>query len=330
MNSSNITKTYYHRLWKERISMQQVNCCETMQPDTLNQSSNEVNLSLSGNVEIIYIAVCMVNGVSSLAAILGNFAVLGAIWPTASLHSPSHIFLFGLALSDFGVGLFVQPMFIVFLVIHLKTAMYNAHYWNLFRFAQAVFVAATALTLTGVSVDKLMALTFHLKYNAVLTIKRACIVLFLIWIASIGYGSTLLFSRRLHRDLNIVIFTSCLVVNSVTYLVIYRIARRHHLQIHKQAQILAQPGNGNLNMKTYRKSVISMLFIFILFLICYVPYLFIRVYSHFAPWSPIQIGLALRLSAVIVYFNSCLNPLIYCWRMRELRRGMKNFLKTLC
>ena len=150
-----------------------------MQPDTLNQSSKEVNLSLSGNLEIIYSAVCMANGVSSLAAILGNFAALGAIWRTASLHSPSHIFLFGLALSDFGVGLFVQPMFIVFLVIQLKTATYNAHYWNLFRFVQAVFVAATALTLTTVSVDKLMALTFHLKYNAVLTIKRACIALFL-------------------------------------------------------------------------------------------------------------------------------------------------------
>lgn len=310
--------------------MQQVNCCETMQPDTLNQSSNEVNLSLSRNLEIIYIAVCMVNGVSSFAAILGNFAALGAIWRTASLHSPSHIFLFGLALSDFGVGLFVQPTFIALLVIQLKTAMYNAHYWNLFIFAQAVFVAATALTLTTVSVDKLMALTFHLKYNAVLTIKRACIVLFLIWIASIGYGSTLLFSRRLHRDLNIVIFTSCLVVNSVAYFVIYRIARRHQLQIHKQAQVLAQPGKGNLNMKNYRKSVISMLFIFILFLICYVPYIFIRVFRHFVPRNPIQIGLALRLSAVIVYFNSCLNPLIYCWRMRELRRGMKNFLKTLC
>ena len=316
--------------WKERISMQQVNCCETMQPDTLNQSSKEVNLSLSGNLEIIYSAVCMANGVSSLAAILGNFAALGTIWRTASLHSPSHIFLFGLALSDFGVGLFVQPMFIVFLVIQLKTATYNAHYWNLFRFVQAVFVAATALTLTTVSVDKLMALTFHLKYNAVLTIKRACIVLFLIWIASIGYGSTLLFSRRLHRDLNIVIFTSCLVVNSVAYFVIYRIARRHRLQIHKQAQVLAQPGKGNLNMKNYRKSVISMLFIFILFLICYVPYLFVRVFTHFALWNPIQIGLALRLSVTIVYFNSCLNPLIYCWRMRELRRGMKNFLKTLC
>lgn len=70
--------------------MQQVNCCETMQPDTLNQSSNEVNLSLSGNVEIIYIAVCMVNGVSSLAAILGNFAALGAIWRTASTFPFAH------------------------------------------------------------------------------------------------------------------------------------------------------------------------------------------------------------------------------------------------
>ena len=120
--------------------------------DALNQSSNQANLSLSGNYAIIYIAICTVNGASSLIAILGNFTALGSIWRTASLHSPSHIFLFGLALSDFGVGLFIQPTFIAFLVIEFKTAMYNVHDWNLFRFAKAVFVSTTALTLTTVSV----------------------------------------------------------------------------------------------------------------------------------------------------------------------------------
>ena len=298
-------------------------------PTIHNRTSNGVQLVMQESDVILYTAICGINGVFSLTALLGNFVALGAIWRSSSLHIPSNVFLFGLAMSDFGVGLIVQPTFLALLVIEFTTEEYVINAWTAFRSIQAILVSATILTLTSVSVDRFIALTFHLKYQAIVTIKRASGILCLIWIASITYGLTLVSSELLHNTLSIVVFSSCLVVNSFVYLVIYRIARRHLSQIQAQEQVQAQQINGASNFSRCRKSVVNMFLLFLLFLLCYVPYIFVRVYINFADWNPTYVTFSLRLSAALVYLNSSLNPLVYCWRMRELRVGMKNFLKAL-
>ena len=301
-------------------------------PSIQNQTSTEIRLFIQGSDAILYSIVCTINGVFSLTALLGNFVALAAIWRTSSLHTASNVFLFGLALSDFGVGLIVQPSFLALLVIEFTTKTHLKKAWAAFRSTQAVFVFATVLTLTLVSVDRVIALTFHLRYQTIVTFKRALSVLPFIWIVSIGYGLMIVFSASLHRWLSFALFPSCLVVNSFAYLIIYRIARRHHNDIHAQEQIQGQQGNhdGTLNMSRYRKSVISMFLLFVLFVLCYFPYIFLRVYTNFANWSPVHVAFALRLSASLVYLNSSFNPLLYCWRMRELRVAMKRFVKALC
>jgi len=47
------------------------------------------------------------------AALVGNFAILVAIWKTPVLHSPANILLSSLAVSDFGAGLIAQPLIIL-------------------------------------------------------------------------------------------------------------------------------------------------------------------------------------------------------------------------
>lgn len=56
--------------------------------------------------------VCAINAIMCLASLLGNAVVLSAIWKTPSLHFAEHILLGSLALTDFAVGLVVQPLFI--------------------------------------------------------------------------------------------------------------------------------------------------------------------------------------------------------------------------
>ena len=179
-----------------------------------------------------------------------------------------------------------------------------------------------------------MALTLHLKYHAVVTIKRACTVLFINWIASIGYGSTPIFRTATPKSyLCHIDFLPGYKLNDILCYLPYCTSTSVTNPKSCARLILAQPGNGNLNMKHYRKSFIARFSFSFYFLkpLCYVPYLFMRVDNfYFAHWNSIQTVLALRLSAVMVYLHSSRNPLFYCWRMRELRRGMKSFLKTLC
>ena len=285
-------------------------------------NSNQSNNPSSESYAEFYDAVCALNAVFSLTAFAGNFLVLGAIWSTPTLHKPTNILLLGLSLSDLAVGLIVQPMFIVRIIWKV-----NWEYRQVFRSTQAFFVSATILTLTSVSVDRCLALILHLRYVAVVTVKKTILVLCLIWLASMVYVATFLIDEELHRSVSFFAIALCIVVTTSMCSTIYRICRRHRIQI--QSQSLADQPEA-FEMKRYRKSLITMMVLLILLISCYSPYICIRAVAYYADWpsSPFRTFM-LRLSATLVYLNSSINPVIYCWRVPAIRGAMKQFWKSL-
>ena len=274
-----------------------------------------------------YIVFCVLNALFSLTAFAGNFLVLGAIWRTPSLHQPINILLFGMSLSDLGVGLIIQPMFVAVVTYEVSTGRYPSDLWMMFRPIQAVFVSATLLTLTSVSVDRCLALLLHLKYVAMVTVKKTIIVLCVIWVTSIMYGLTVIIDRDMHRVIVVCVVVLCIVVNVSTYSTIYRICRRHRIQIQNQAQVQQDP--EALDLKRYKKSLITMIVLLILLILCYFPYIFTRAVAHSANWSPSYRSLMVRWSASLVYLNSSVNPLVFCWRLPGMRIAMKEYLQSL-
>ena len=261
------------------------------------------------------------HGLRSKCCVLDE-VVLGAIWSTPTLHKPTNILLLGLSLSDLAVGLIVQPMFIVCIIWKV-----NWEYRQVFRSTQAFFVSATILTLTSVSVDRWLALILHLRYVAVVTVKKTILVLCLIWLASLVYVATFLIDEELHRSVSFFAIALYIVVTTSMCSTIYRICRRHRIQI--QSQSLADQPEA-FEMKRYRKSLITMMVLLILLISCYSPYICIRAVAYYADWpsSPFRTFM-LRLSATLVYLNSSINPVIYCWRVPAIRGAMKQFWKSL-
>ena len=288
-----------------------------------NQSNNST--SESESYAEFNDAVCVLNAVFSLTASTGNFLVFGAIWSTPTLHKPTNILLLGLSLSDLAVGLIVQPLFIVVLIYEVSREKYPV-LRQVFIFTQAFFVSATILTLTAVSVDRCLALLLHLRYVAVVTVKKTILVLWLIWLASVVYAVTFLTDNGLHRSVSFFVVALCIVVNKLTCSTIYRICRRHRIQIQKQ-ELPNQP--EAFDMKRYRKSLFTMIVLLILLIICYTPYICIRALIAFTNWplSPRRTFM-LRWSAFLVYLNSSINPLVYCWRMPTMRVAIKQFWKS--
>ena len=145
----------------------------------------------------------------------------------------------------------------------------------IFRFIQAIFICATILTLTLVSVDRCLALILHLRYVAVVTVKKTILILCLIWLASVVYAVTIFIDNDLHCTVSFFLIALCIVVNTSTCSTIYRICRRHQIQIQNQS-LPNQP--EAFEMKRYRKSLITMIVLLILLIICYSPYICIRYY----------------------------------------------------
>ena len=121
-------------------------------------------------------------------------------------------------------------------------------------------------------------------------------------------------------------FSFCYVTISFAYFKVYQIIRRHQLQI--QANGTSQNfGQSAIDLEKYKKSVATLLYIFLLFSICFLPF---AISSAVALKTTAQVSKSvISLSLVLVFLSSSLNPGLYIWRMRDIRRGLKQLLASL-
>ena len=279
-----------------------LNVSETYNPmgDSNGYSKQELNYR---------IAIGVVNVFLCITAVFGNSAILLTIWKTSSLHLMANILLASLAVSDLAVGLVVQPLFIADLLIRTAFGSYVLILSNF-------LCIASLMTITAITADRLLALQLHLRYNAVMTPFRVTWVVFFIWVFTAIFPIAKVWIPSLSDKALCTIIISILVGNFFVYLKIYLIVRRHQRQIQHQQQ---EANNENIfSVNIFKKSAINTFFVYILLLCCYTPYSFVAVKmvlsSEVAIISP-----SVYLSVItLVYLNSSLNPLLYCWRDREI------------
>ena len=113
----------------------------------------------------------------SITAFFGNALILVALYKESSLHSPSKVLLSNLAANDLCVGLIIEPLTVIYLL-----SVVNEH-WNICRYLavtcsviSAILFAVSLLTLTAISVDRLLALLLALRYKQVVTLKRVYVM----------------------------------------------------------------------------------------------------------------------------------------------------------
>ena len=71
------------------------------------------------------------------------------------------------------------------------------------------------------------------------------------------------------------------------------------------------------------KSSLATFYIYLVYLACYLPIACVVL-------AKVNSKTALYFTSVtLVYLNSSLNPLIYCWKMRHIRQTVMNILRTI-
>ena len=115
----------------------------------------------------------VLNAVFSGSAILGNLLILVALKKDSRLHPPSKLLFRSLASTDLCVGLIAQPSFVIYLIFILKNKLSFCEIiegvTNVFG---AVFAVISLCTLTGISVDRLLALQLGMRYKLFVTVIR--------------------------------------------------------------------------------------------------------------------------------------------------------------
>ena len=219
-----------------------------------------------------------------------------------------------------GVGLIVQPFFIAFLLSFAETGA--GTFTCLTSVAVSVFgsvlTSVSFGTVVSVSIERYIALRLHLRYEDVVKVKRARNFLITLWLI----GGTLPFiwvwltpKYRSHFFSTRILL--CLVISSVAYIKIYRIIRYHRRQI-----ISTEMNARNHEKMTQRKrDTFNMLVVHCVLVLCYLPYsiclLVVKSYGYTnCSW------IAINFALTVVNINSSVNPFIYCYRMRQIRRAM--------
>ena len=268
-----------------------------------------------------------VNIFLSITATLGNSLILAALHKESSLHPPSKLLYRCLATTDLLVGLVTQPIYAAYWmsVVHER--------WSLCRFSfYATGVTGYALctvsmlTLTTISVDRLLAMLLGLRYKEIVTLRRTYIILAIVCVVCVVTGLFFHFNYRITFWFSLIGLLSCLVISIASYTKIFCALSHHQAQVQDYAQ--QQPSQPNaLNMVRYRKAVHSALWVQLALVVCYVPLSTVEIAIFLSKKSSSNFIIIREIAIVFVFFNSTLNPFIYCWKISEVRRVVKQTIR---
>ena len=281
---------------------------------------------ITGGIHSQMICLSVINSFLSVAAFLGNALILVALHKESSLHAPSKLLLRTLSITDLCVGLIVEPPAVIFWI----SAIYEQ--WSICRYTHTagfvtgyILCSVSLLTLTAISVDRLLALLLGLRYRQIVTLKRTYVTVTVFWILPIAFTSTYFINEQIMLWYGTILISVCLVISIFSYVRIFVALRNNRTRVQQ-----AQPSQTTAhNIARYRKTVSSALWVQLALGVCYLPYGILLVLNTQKKLTA-SFLLARESTVTLLYLNSSLNPILYCWKIREVRQAVKETVRQLC
>ncbi|XP_068713055.1 melanocyte-stimulating hormone receptor-like [Montipora foliosa] len=277
------------------------------------------------------ICISMVNIVFAFTSIAANTLILLALPKVTLIHPPSKILLRNLVVSDLAVGV-VEVTIVIYWISMVQ------EWWQVCRdfffahlIASTILVPASLWTITAISVDRLLALLLGLRYRQVVTVKRVYMFLIAFWVSfgiavlAIGFSSNIAW-----RIFMATIILLCVIISIYCYSRIFFRLRHHQSQAQAQTQEQANE-RVSLNMTRYKKTLSTTMWLQLALVICFFPYGALSSFAFREIDKKRSSGffLALYVTVTLMFFNSTLNPILYCWKMNEVRQAVKETLRQL-
>ena len=295
---------------------------------SVNLSTRFMNNTTMHNSLPHYIAKAIV--VLAVVAFVGNALVLAAIWRNTTLRTNCYILIAGLALTDLSSGLLAQPTY-ASIDLFLLTKSERPHY-IMIGIADGSLTFITSLTLLILT---LLAFERWLHMNCqrtLITARRAVIISATLILASLP-GTVFRILNTIKGQhgftsnvIALILLLFCLIVTSVCYIGVFRTIRRHRQQIqaNRSSQNFGQPA---INLTKYKKSALSIFYLLVVFYLSYLPMCFFLL---------LKVGRLQRVPRdsvfhslmLLVFLSPSLNPLLYMWRMEDIRNEVTRLIKS--
>ena len=261
----------------------------------------------------------IINSIACPFTVVLNVQVIMAVKTRPRLRTNSNILLTCLAVTDALTGLTVQPLFVLGRILRLfdvgdPERVAKAHNTILF-----VIVTSSLLHLMLVTFERLIAIKFTMHYSNVITRKNLKLTVGAFWGFSFICGAMWQLNFRLVLYFCIApVLVLCILFVTSAYVVLYRETLRHRKMI-KTHQL---PQGEVEKFTKENKALKTTVFVIGAVVVCFLPAgvsIILHVYGVFQGNAYVTLTSWIRTSAM---YNSLVNPLIYCWRQKEMRKAI--------
>ena len=296
-----------------------------------NITSEDV-LSLSVPVMVSFIINIIINSITCPLTVRLNVLVIMAVKRRPTLQSYANILLACLAATDVVTGLLVQPSFILHMFLKLlevddedvRHVVINFH-----NSALRFLLVCSSLHLMLVTFERIIAIKYTLHYFVIMTKKKLKIAVTVSWLLPIF--SELFKNITGHKFFSNVLvaltfkLVSCVLFISISYLLLYQETRRHQKKM-KTEQL---PREEVERFAKEKKALKTSVFVVGAVLLSFFPSIvLLSLIFHFS----LDVVIKSNLYVILLPFvrtsgmsNSFFNPLIYCFRQKEIRKFVFRF-----
>ena len=276
----------------------------------------------------------------SFVTFSGNFLILLVLHKVPSIHPPSRALLRCLLITDLCVGLVSQPLFVSYLMaIEEKNRSLCIRIEDLTLLVNSVLIGQSITTLTTISVDRLLALRLGIRYRQVVTLARVRLLVTMLWVWNIALPFAHYWSKLFVVLLGCGWIFVCLIISSCCYFKIYQVLGYRQVKVASGPAQIQDPAVNRtnprvlpvFNISRYKKTVSNAIWVHSILVICYLPFAVATAVTTLRgePLCGTRNKLLGIITGTIVFFNSTLNPFLYCWKMKGIRQAVKDLLGNI-
>ena len=296
----------------------------TQAPNTTNicTTARMYHFDMTRGFFVSTIASCVVNTASSISALVGNMLVIIAISLNHELHHNANYLLVMLAATDLLTGCLSQPIFVAFQVEMLlnKASCGTA---TILTAVRSLTTMASVFTAFAVCLERTLAIMVPFYYEARITPRRLIVTPVSAWIVFSLFDASRFVGFPIGplAGVRSVVLLVCLVSTVVCYGLLIRVANKHRKQIASQEVAVQSAEHREKNIRE-NKSLKMAIYVNGAYLLCYVPLVVGLVVKIFSDLKEGEMFVMNSWMGTMVFLNASLNPVIYCWRSKKIRRAI--------
>ncbi|XP_031559368.1 adrenocorticotropic hormone receptor-like [Actinia tenebrosa] len=273
--------------------------------------------------------------VMAVTATLLNIMVLVTLWKTPCLQRPSQVLLANLAFTDLLTAAIFCPILAFSNVAVIKQwQSIFCDVWLITAPFVVCFGGMNLYTLTVVGIDRFLAIKKKFSYRTIVTNRRTMKILMAGWFIDIALQGIFIFlfyksavSLRSYITVAAVFIALLLCILTTFYSMAF-----YHLK-----KVSSRVSMGNTNEPTapneapkfdvtkYRRTFKTIIIVVAAVFLCYSPYACILTLKTMIPNESVMENW-IQFGQILMIGRSVINPLIYLWRMEDLRQSARSVI----